>query len=226
MLNSEELVKDVKALVSSCMADGKLDSGEILRIGIFAAEKVNSVKDMNGSEKKKLVLEVVTAGLKAALSDEQYQKVGSTFALQVLPVVLDIAVNAARGKIGLGKAVAAASGGILSRLLACFVGKSVAVEEPAVAVAVAPVAPVASVEPDSVKKIDEAVAAVEVRKPSVLEALRHVEAETQARNEERRQQAAPLSESASQVSQTPPPSSDDMDVIPNVVSEKEPSPAA
>ena len=111
------LAKELKSLVAECFADGKLDSGEILKIGVFAAQKVNVLEGLSGDAKKHLVLKSVDMALRTALPRAQYEKVGSKFALQILPVVLDIAVSAANGKLALGKPTPE---GILSCLLSCM----------------------------------------------------------------------------------------------------------
>ncbi len=95
------VVSEATALVKECLADGKLDAGEILRIGIFVAQKVNVLKGLTGPEKKAFVLDVVQKAAEAAIPAERREQVGYTAALQVLPTVLDIAVAAAHGKIAL-----------------------------------------------------------------------------------------------------------------------------
>lgn len=95
------VVSEATALVRECLADGKLDAGEILRIGIFVAQKVNVLKGLSGPEKKAFVLDVVQKAAEAAIPAERREQVGYTAALQVLPTVLDIAVAAAHGKIAL-----------------------------------------------------------------------------------------------------------------------------
>ena len=116
----ESIVSDVKDLVSSCMADGKLDSGEILKIGMFAAEKVSQLKALSEGEKKSLVVSVVEKALKAVLPPEKYEEVGSVFALQVLPVVLDIAVGAAKGQFSLDAAKKMSAADWLACLVPCL----------------------------------------------------------------------------------------------------------
>ena len=119
----EDLALEVKDLVKSCLADGKLDSGEILRIGVFVAEKANGFLGMSGVEKKAFVLRVVKEAVVAAVPPEQVEKVGSTAALSVLPAVLDIAIQAARGKFALEKVSAAAASvapNVLERVRGCF----------------------------------------------------------------------------------------------------------
>jgi hypothetical protein len=95
------VVDAAAALVKECLADGRLDAGEILRIGIFVAEKVNAVKGLSGPEKKVLVLALLQKAVEAAVPVEQREQVGYTVAVQVLPAVLDIAVAAAHGKVAL-----------------------------------------------------------------------------------------------------------------------------
>ena len=182
----EAITKEVKELVTSCLADGKLDSGEILRIGVFVAQKVNAVKNLSGEEKKKAVLLLVEEALKSQMSAEQYQQVGSKFALQVLPVVLDIAVGAARGEFSLGKVNSA---GVLSCLMACF---SAAQKDVAVS-------PVPQAAPLVAAPLVAASAALTVRAPET--ATRAPEPAQEVKKEEVAQ--APPAESSSQVSVAP-----------------------
>ena len=122
------VVSEATALVRECLADGKLDAGEILRIGIFVAQKVNVVKGLSGPEKKAFVLEAVRKAAEAAIPAEQREQVGYTAALQVLPTVLDIAVAAAHGKIALQRVRERVS---VDCLVGCFSGLFAKREKPA-----------------------------------------------------------------------------------------------
>ena len=84
------------------------DSETALRVGVDVATKVNQIKGLKGSEKKKLVLDVIE---KAMQKCEEKEKVGKTDTSEVttrwaalrttvntvLPVSLDLVVLAARG---------------------------------------------------------------------------------------------------------------------------------
>ena len=129
-----QVVSEATALVRECLADGKLDAGEILRIGIFVAEKVNVVKGLTGPEKKEFVLEVLKKAVEAAVPAEQREQAGYTAAIQVLPTVLDIAVAAAHGKVALQRVRERVSVGCLVGCLSGLWGKR---ENPAAALAAA-----------------------------------------------------------------------------------------
>lgn len=137
-----DLLHETKVLVSACLEDGKLDSGEILRIAIFVAETANKVSGLSGAEKKELVLKTVAQAVEEAVPAELREKVGSTVALQVLPTVLDIAVGAARGRLDLGLP----KGSWAAKVAACWCAGVEAVKVVKAAVA-APKSPVSSVEP-------------------------------------------------------------------------------
>ena len=95
------LVAQVKDLVVSSVSDGKLDTNEILNIGMFVAQKASSVVSLSLDEKKALVVKVVEAALKEHLSPSQLDQTGAKFALNMLPTVLSIAMDAASGKLDL-----------------------------------------------------------------------------------------------------------------------------
>lgn len=157
-----DFVSEASALLKECLSDGKLDAGEILRIGVFVAQKANAVKGLSGQQKKELVVETVKKALKVAVPAAQREQVGYTAALQVLPTVLDIAVAAANGKVALQKVRERVS---LSCLLGCFSGmkngQPAAVElalrtvvEPAVAPEPVAVAPPVAASPEETVKPD------------------------------------------------------------------------
>lgn len=116
--NSDAALLEAIVLVRECLSDGTLDASEILRIGVFAAQKVNSLRGLTGPEKKALVLALVRKAVEAAVPAEQHESVGYTTALQVLPTVLDIAVAAAHGKLALQRVVRQRVS--LSCLFGCF----------------------------------------------------------------------------------------------------------
>lgn len=99
--NSEKLLEGTKALIQDCLADGVVDAGEVLKIGVSVAEKVAKLKAMSVEEKKTLALSLVEEALKTTLSEEQYQQTGALL-VQVLPAVLEIAGAASRGELALG----------------------------------------------------------------------------------------------------------------------------
>jgi hypothetical protein len=89
-------------------------SETVLRVGVDVAAKVNQLKDLKGSEKKQLVLDVIQ---KAMVKCEDAEKSGKTdtaeitekwaalrkIASDVLPVSLDLVVSAARGSFDFKK---------------------------------------------------------------------------------------------------------------------------
>lgn len=99
--NSEKLLEETKVLIQDCLADGVVDAGEVLKIGMSVAEKVAKLKVMSVEEKKALALSLVEEALKATLSEEQYRQTGALL-VQVLPAVLEIAGAASRGELSLG----------------------------------------------------------------------------------------------------------------------------
>ena len=109
---SDAIIADVKRLISECYADGRLDSGDVLKIAVGVAVKVNDVRGMTGVEKKEFVLKAVEAGLREVFPGEQYEQAESKFVRSVLPAVLDIAVNSARGAFALQKP--------LTQVASCF----------------------------------------------------------------------------------------------------------
>ncbi len=115
MATSEQVLSETVALVRECLADGKLDASEILRIGVFVAQKANVLRGLTGPQKKEFVLKAVQKALESAVPAERREQVGYTTALQVLPTVLDIAVAAAHGKLALKRVSA-------DCLVGCFGG--------------------------------------------------------------------------------------------------------
>ena len=85
----EALLKELTDRVSACYVDdGKLDCGEVLMIAVSYFGKV---KAKSLSEKKDLLVKLVSAALEKVVPAEQYERVGSKFVLDVLPAVLNIA---------------------------------------------------------------------------------------------------------------------------------------
>lgn len=103
----QTFLEDVSETIKACLADGKLDSGEFLKIAVSVAEKANKIANLSDDDKRDLVLTCVEAALKQHLPPGQFEQVESKFVLQVLPTVLDIALSAAHGKFDLKKSVKA-----------------------------------------------------------------------------------------------------------------------
>lgn len=109
----DELVK----AAFDVLEDGEVTFGEIVQLGGLLASKVNRIAGLSGPEKKDLVVSVVQAALKRVLLEvaarlpaekkdafEAKVKLAGDFARETLPDVLDVAVQAARGQLDLGKA--------------------------------------------------------------------------------------------------------------------------
>ena len=103
----QAFLEDVSETIKACLVDGKLDSGELLKIAVSVAEKANKISNLSDDDKKDLVLTCVEAALKKHLPPGQFEEVESKFVLQVLPTVLDIALSAAHGKFDLKNSVKA-----------------------------------------------------------------------------------------------------------------------
>ena len=114
------LVKETKELIQACLLDDVVDAGEVLKIGMFVAQKVGPLAKLTADEKKDLVVLIVKEALQDVLTETQYQQVGSTL-VQVLPSVLEIAVQASQGTLSLRELVSEApSKGWLGCLSACW----------------------------------------------------------------------------------------------------------
>jgi hypothetical protein len=118
---------DVEVLVNeaiAALADGKLSFGEIVHLGGVLAGKANQIAQLSGPEKKALVVGVVDLALqeilkKAGVDSAKVESVGQ-FAKEALPAVLDVVVDAARGRLDLRKpALRAACWSGLVSLLGC-----------------------------------------------------------------------------------------------------------
>ena len=157
----QTFVRDVTDLMKVCLADGKFDSGEVLKVAALVSSKANEIEHLSDDDKKDLVLAAVQTSLKQLLSPEQFEQAESKFVLQVLPTVLDIALAASHGK-DLKESVKAVQRKWFA-CLSCSSAKAsspVAPVEPSVMCASASNAP-AGVEPAVV----EAVPALAVREP-------------------------------------------------------------
>jgi hypothetical protein len=59
----EDLVKETRAAFIIAKADGVLDAGEVIKIAVDLAQKVQKVANLSGSEKKALLLHTLKKGL-------------------------------------------------------------------------------------------------------------------------------------------------------------------
>ena len=144
MNTPDAMIADVKRLIKECYADGHLDFGDVLKIAVGVAGKVNGVREMSGADKKAFVLKAVEAGLREVFPGELFEQGESKFVRGILPVVLDIAVSSARGAFALQKPLEVATSWFS---LCCPVLKAAqkpcltSVPAPAVAAVPAPAAP-------------------------------------------------------------------------------------
>ncbi len=120
----EDLVKFVRSEFSTKPV---VDAETCLRVGAALAVKVNALSNLNGSEKKKLVVDVVLRCLKEAEEKEKAGKADTTAIVarydrleksvsETLPVSLELIVSASRGKLDLKKVKPS----VLLRYCSCF----------------------------------------------------------------------------------------------------------
>jgi hypothetical protein len=116
-LAGQQLFDELVTAAFDVLADGQVTFGEVVQLGGLLASKVNRIAGLSGPEKKDLVVSVVQAALKRVLLEvasrlpaekketfETKVKLAGDFAKETLPDVLDVAVQAARGQLDLGKA--------------------------------------------------------------------------------------------------------------------------
>ena len=107
-------VEQLLQFIREKTAGRKWDAETCLRVGAELAVKVNAVSNLSGSEKKKLVVDLILQVLKeaedkekAGKSDtaaitERYDRLEKTVK-EVLPTSLELIVSASRGKLDLKK---------------------------------------------------------------------------------------------------------------------------
>jgi ribosomal protein L12E/L44/L45/RPP1/RPP2 len=109
---------DLVQFAKEAKGPGAWTSGNLIRIGGLLAGKVNSLENLSGGEKLKLVQRVLLQGLaevenkeiaEPGLSKEEIQKIHDRYDVleatiaDVLPVSLELAIKAARGGLDLKK---------------------------------------------------------------------------------------------------------------------------
>ena len=120
----EDLVKFVRTEFSTKPV---VDAETCLRVGAALAVKVNVLANLNGAEKKKLVVDVVLRCLQEAEQKEKAGKEDTTAIVarydrlektvkETLPVSLELIVSASRGKLDLKKVKPS----VLLRYCSCF----------------------------------------------------------------------------------------------------------
>ena len=111
-------LSDLVNLAREMKGPGAWNSGNLVRVGGVLASKINSIQNLSGGEKLKLVQRVLLQALAGAenkeiaepgLSKEEIQKIHDRYDLleatvaEVLPASLDLAIKAARGGLDLKK---------------------------------------------------------------------------------------------------------------------------
>lgn len=121
-------VQELLQFIREKTAGRNWDAETCLRVGAELAVKVNGVSNLNGSEKKKLVVDLILQVLKeaeekekAGKSDvsaitERYDRLEKTVK-EVLPTSLELIVSASRGKLDLKKVKPS----VWMRYCSCFV---------------------------------------------------------------------------------------------------------
>lgn len=116
----DDLLKVFVSEAVSVLEDGHVTFGEIVRLGGSLASKANRLSQLSGHQKQELIVKAVEDALFEILSSkkvgvdklsdedkksldsfEQKIKEAASFAKDTLPAVLEVAVNAARGKLDL-----------------------------------------------------------------------------------------------------------------------------
>jgi hypothetical protein len=111
-------LNDLVTLAKEVKGPGAWTSGNLIRVGGILAAKINSIENLSGGEKLKLVQRVLLQGLaevenkeiaEPGLSKEEIQKIHDRYDVleatvaDVLPASLELAIKAARGSLDLKK---------------------------------------------------------------------------------------------------------------------------
>lgn len=109
-------IDDLVKAACDALADGELTFGEVVQLGGLLAGKVNRFAGLSGPEKQTVVLAAVAKALELILAEkvktlpeadrEPFEKkvqAAVCFANETLPAVLNLAVDAANGKVDLGR---------------------------------------------------------------------------------------------------------------------------
>lgn len=109
---------ELVSIAKDCKGPGNWTPGSLIRVGGILAGKVNAIKNLSGTEKLKLVQRILLQLLAEAenkeiaapnLTTEEIQKIHDRFDVlentvaDVLPASLELAINAARGRLDLKK---------------------------------------------------------------------------------------------------------------------------
>jgi hypothetical protein len=111
-------LNELVTLAKECKGPGNWTSGSLIRVGGILAGKVNAIQNLSGTEKLKLVQRILLQLLAEAenkeiaepgLSQDDIQKIHDRYDTleatvgDVLPASLELAINAARGRLDLKK---------------------------------------------------------------------------------------------------------------------------
>jgi hypothetical protein len=111
-------VTELIVLAKECKGPGNWTSGSLIRVGGILAGKVNAIQNLSGGEKLKVVQRILLQLLaetenkeiaEPGLSQEDIQKIHDRYdtleatVSDVLPASLELAINAARGRLDLKK---------------------------------------------------------------------------------------------------------------------------
>jgi hypothetical protein len=111
-------VTELIAVAKECKGPGNWTSASLIRVGGILAGKINSLENLSGTEKLKLVQRILLQLLAEAenkeiaepgLAKEEIQKIHDRYDVlenvvgETLPASLELAINAARGRLDLKK---------------------------------------------------------------------------------------------------------------------------
>ena len=111
-------LNELVTLAKECKGPGNWTSGSLIRVGGILAGKVNAIQNLSGTEKLKLVQRILLQLLAEAenkevaepgLNEDSIQKIHDRYdtleatVADVLPASLELAINAARGRLDLKK---------------------------------------------------------------------------------------------------------------------------
>lgn len=109
---------ELVTLARECKGSGNWTSASLIRVGGLLAGKINSIQNLSGPEKLKLIQRVLIQALAEAenkeiaapeLTKEEIQKIHDRYDVlenvvaDALPASLELAINAARGRLDLKK---------------------------------------------------------------------------------------------------------------------------
>jgi hypothetical protein len=111
-------LQELLSVAKECKGPGNWTSASLIRVGGLLAGKVNSIENLSGTEKTKLVQRILIQLLaetekkeveEPGLSKEEIQKIHDRYDVlenivaETLPASLELAINAARGRLDLKK---------------------------------------------------------------------------------------------------------------------------